>query len=80
MKDIRTEKTIYIAMIMNKFKYEINETVIRRINNYNFKTATIITHNERYIKISTETKIKGVYNVLILYPTGLSKLAFEFSQ
>lgn len=64
---------------MDKNNYEINETVSRRINNYSFQSNTTITHNDKYIKISTETSIKGVHNVLFLFPNGMSKLDFEFN-
>ena len=79
MKDIRTEKLIFIAVIMDKYNYETNETIKRRINNYDFQANTNITHNDRCIKISTETRIKGVYNVLFLFSNGMSKLEFEFN-
>lgn len=79
MKDIRTEKMISIAVIMDKYNYERNETINRRINNYDFKADTAITHNEKHIKISTETRIKGVYNVLFLFSNGMSKIDFEFN-
>ena len=67
-----------LALIMEKDNYIINETINRRINKYDFHESTSITHNDEQIKISTETNIKGVYNVLILYPDGMSKLDFEF--
>ncbi len=79
MKDIRTEKMISIAVIMDKYNYEKNETINRRINNYDFQANTIITHNDKYIKISTETSIEGVHNVLFLFSNGMSKLDFEFN-
>ena len=69
---------ISIALIMNNGNYELNETINRRINNYDFQEHTAITHDDRQIKISTETNIKGVYNVLIIYHDGMSKLDFEF--
>lgn len=78
MIDNRIEKMISIAVIMDKDNYESNETVNRRITNYDFQENTTITHNNRQIKISTETSIKGVFNVLIIYPNGMSKLDFEF--
>lgn len=78
MIDNRIEKMISIAVIMDKDNYELNETVNRRITNYDFQVHTTITHNDRQIKISTETNIKGVFNVLIIYPNGMSKLDFEF--
>lgn len=77
MKDIRTEKMISIAVIMDKYNYENNKTINRRINNYCFQANTTIMHNDKYIKISTETSIKGVHNVL--FPDGMSKLDFEFN-
>ncbi|MBR2886050.1 MAG: hypothetical protein IKB93_14880 [Clostridia bacterium] len=76
--DIRKEKMISIALIMEKDNYIINETINRRINKYDFQEHTSITHDDKQIKISTETNIKGVYNVLIIYPDGMSKLDFEF--
>ncbi len=79
MDDIRTEKMISIALIMDKYNYQINETINRRMNNYVFQANTTITHNDEYIRISTETGIKGVYNVLLLFSNGASKLDFEFS-
>lgn len=79
MIDIRTEKMISIAVIMDKDNYELNGTINRRINNYDFQEHTTIIHDDAQIKISTETKIKGVYNVLVLYPNGMSKLDFEFN-
>ena len=79
MKDIRTEKMITVALIMKKYNYEINETTNRRINGYNFEANTVITHNDAYIKISTETGIKGVSHSLYLFPDGISKLDFEFN-
>lgn len=78
MLNNRIEKMISIAVIMDKDNYELNETVNRRITNYDFQENTTITHNNRQIKISTETSIKGVFNVLIIYPNGISKLDFEF--
>ncbi len=78
MIDERTEKKISVAIIMDKYNYEINETINRRINNYDFQANTTITHNNKYIKISTETGIKGVHNVLFLFSNGISKLDFEF--
>lgn len=78
MIDERTEKMISVAIIMDEYNYEINETINRRINNYDFQANTTITHNNKYIKISTQTKIKGVYNILILFSNGISKLDFEF--
>lgn len=79
MKDIRTEKMISIALIMDKYNYEKNETINRRIKNYDFQANTTITHNDKHIKISTETRIKGVYNVLFLFSNGMSKIDFEFN-
>lgn len=78
MMDKRTEKMISIAIIMDKYNYETNETINRRINNYDFHANTTITHTNKYIRISTETKIKGVYNILIIFSNGISKLDFEF--
>ena len=78
MKNIKREKIFYIALLMNKYNYKINETINRRINNYDFKDNTVITHNNLYIKISTQTHIKGIYNVLFLFCDGDSKLDFEF--
>lgn len=79
MKDIRTEKMISVAIIMDKYNYEKNDTISKRINNYDFQANTTITHNDEYIKITTETNIKGVYYVLFLFSNGMSKLAFEFN-
>lgn len=79
MKDIRTEKMISIAIIMDKYNYEKNDTISKRINNYDFQANTTIIHNDEYIKITTETNIKGVYYVLFLFSNGMSKLAFEFN-
>ncbi len=79
MKDSRTQKKIYIASIMEKYNYENNETINRRINNYDFQASTTITYNNKYIRISTETSIKGVYNVLFLFSNGASILDFEFN-
>jgi len=78
MMDVRKEKMISIALIMDKDDYKINETINRRLNKYDFQEHTSITHDDKQIKISTETNIKGVYNVLIIYPDGMSKLDFEF--
>ncbi|MBO5210695.1 MAG: hypothetical protein J6B80_02050 [Clostridia bacterium] len=78
MTDIKTKSTITIALIMAKYNYAINETICKRINNYEFQANTTITHNETQIKISTETNIKGVYYVLFLFSDGTSKLHFEF--
>ena len=78
MKDTRAEKMIFIAVIMCKYNYENNETICRRISNYDFQANTTITHNDKHIKISTKTCIEGVYNVLFLFPNGTSKLNFEF--
>ena len=77
MLDCRVKRIIDIALIMNKGKYKTNEVIIRRINNYNYNEHTTITHNDIHIKISTETNIKGVENVLYLYPDGESELTFE---
>lgn len=79
MKNIRFEKMIAIALIMQKENYVINNIVNRRLKNYNFQEHTTITRNEKHITISTETKIKGVYNILILYQNGMTKLDFEFN-
>ena len=49
---------IDIAVIMDKYNYEINETIHRRINNYDFQANTTITHNDKQMKISTQTSIK----------------------
>ena len=62
---------------MAKYKYLTNETINRRINNYDFNKDTIISYDEEKIKISTEINIKGIYNVLIIYRNGESKLEFE---
>lgn len=78
MKDIRTEKIISIAIIMNKYNYEKNDTISKRINNYSFQANTTIIYNDKYIKVSTETRIKGVYYVLFLFSNGKSKVDFEF--
>ena len=78
MIDERTGKKISIAIIMDKCNYETNETINTRINNYNFQSNTTITYNNKYIRISTETKIKGVYDILIIFSDGMSKLCFEF--
>lgn len=79
MKDIRTEKMTSIAVIMDKYNYEKNENINRRINNYDFQANTTITHNDKHIKISTETSIKGVHYVLFLFSNGTSILDFEFN-
>ncbi len=79
MKDIKTLKMISIATIMCENNYEKNDIVERRINNYDFSVSTRITHTDKHIKISTETSIKGVHNVLYLFSNGMSKVDFEFS-
>lgn len=79
MKDNRTEKMISIAIIMDKYNYERNETINKRISNYNFQANTAITYNDKHIKISTETSVKGVHNVLFLFSNGMSKVDFEFN-
>ena len=79
MVDCRTEKIIAVALIMDKDKYATNEVVSRRINNYHYQENTIVTHDDKHIRISTETNIKGVHNVLMLFPNGDSKLTFEFN-
>ncbi len=79
MEVTRIEKMISIALIMHRYNYEINETINSRINNYSFQANTTITNNDNCIKISTETNIKRVYNVLFLFPDGTSKLDFEFN-
>jgi hypothetical protein len=66
-----------IGLIMAKYKYLTNETINRRISNYEFNNDTIITYDEEKIKISTEINIKGIYNVLFIYRNGESKLEFE---
>ena len=63
---------------MNKYNYEKNDTISKRINNYSFQANTTIIHNDKYIKVSTETSIKGVYYVLFLFSNGMSKVDFEF--
>jgi len=78
MKDIKTKYLITIVRIMDKYNFEINEITSRRINNYHFQPNTIIAHSDKYIKISTEEGIKGVYNVLLLFSNGLSKVHLEF--
>lgn len=80
MFDCRTNKIIAIALIMNKEKYATNEVVNRRINNYHYQENTVVTHDNEHIKVSTETNVKGVYNVLMLFPDGVSKLHFEFDK
>lgn len=52
---------------MDKEKYTTNEVVSRRINNYHYQENTNVTHDNTHIKISTETNIKGVYDVLIIF-------------
>lgn len=79
MKDIRAEKMISIALIMDKYNYEKSDNINRRINNYVFKANTNITYNDVYIKITTETSIKGVQSVLYLFSNGISKIDFEFN-
>ena len=37
--------------IMDKYNYETNKTINRRINNYDFQANTTITHNNKYIII-----------------------------
>ena len=49
--DIRKEKMISIALIMEKDNYIINETINRRINKYDFQDHTSITHNDKQIII-----------------------------
>ena len=78
IKDIRTEKMISIAVIMKKYNYVINDATNKRINNYNFQANTTITHSDKHKKISTETNISGVHNILFLFFNGMSKLGFEF--
>ena len=78
MKDIKTKYLITIVRIMDKYNFEINEITSRRINNYHFQPNTIIAYSDKYIKISTEEGIKGVYNVLLLFSNGLSKVHLEF--
>ena len=78
MIDKKTGKIISIAIIMDKYNYETNKTINKRINNYDFQANTTIIYNNKYIRISTETKIKGVYNILIIFFNGISKLYFEF--
>ena len=79
MMNCRTKKIIDITLIMDKSKYATNEVLSRRVNNYDYNYHTIISYNDIRIKISTETNIKGVYNVLYLFPNGESKLTFEFN-
>lgn len=78
MKNIKIEKIISIALIMGKYNYKMSDIINKRIINYDFEENTTIKHNDKYIKISTETSIKGVNNVLLLFPNGMSKVDFEF--
>ncbi len=78
MLDCRTRKMIAIALIMDRNKFATNEVISRRINNYHYEENTEVTHDDKHIKISTETNIKGVHNVLMIFPNGVSKLTFEF--
>ncbi len=78
MQDIRTEKIIFITAIMNIYDYAKNEIINRRINSYDFRENTTIRYSDKHIKISTETCIAGVHNVLFLFSNGVSKLCFEF--
>ena len=66
-----------IGLIMAKYKYLTNETINRRISNYEFDNNTTIFYDEDKIKISTELNIKGIFNVLTIYRNEDSKLKFE---
>ena len=79
MKDIKTEKILFVNSVMNQLNYVTNETVRRRINHYQFQRHTTVAHTDKYIRVSTETKIKGVYDVLLLFPCGISEMLFEFA-
>ncbi len=78
MKNIIGRKILELALVMVQYNFKMNETIRKRINNYQFETNTTLTYDEKHIKISTETKIKGVYDVLILFSNGDSKVELEF--
>lgn len=72
VKDIRTDKMLILAFIMDHYHYQVSETACRQINDYNFQKNTLITHDDRHIKISTETDTRGVYDVLLLFSDGMA--------
>jgi len=72
VKDIRTEKKLIIALIMDHYHYHVSRTACKQIDNYDFRKNTVITHDDRHIKISTETDARGVYDVLLLFFNGMA--------
>ena len=67
-----------ILDLVNKKGYAVNEVMLRRIRGYGYKAHTTLSVEEDRIVLKSELPIKGVYDTLILYPNGKSKLNMEF--
>ncbi len=75
------QKQIKKVMKLLKEKgYEISKSIDRRVRRYEYEKSTEIRLEEDKVIITTEIKIKGVYNTLIIHPDGTSKLEFNIIQ
>ena len=78
MKNHKANKTREIMKWIKRHGFTVNETLLRRVELYEFESGTTVDYTDGCIKLRTETAVKGVYNVLLLYSDGGSAWTFEF--
>ncbi len=69
-----------LRRILKDNNYKTNPDLIRRINWYSYTDETIVLVDKDRIVVSTELAIKGVYNVMIIYPDGKSEVEMKFDK
>ncbi len=66
--------------ILKENNYKLNRDVIRRVHWYDYRDNTIVLAGKNKTVVTTEMPIKGVHNVLIIYPNGKSEVKMEFDE
>ncbi len=69
---------VYLMLKVNG--YDIDEYGLRRLHHYEYEDNTQMRIQEDRLIISTETNIKGIYNTLLFFPNGKSKVQLDFDD
>ncbi len=60
--------------------YEVSEHGLRRLRHYAYEENTQMQFKADSFIITTETNIKGIYNTLLFFPNGTSKVQLDFED
>lgn len=66
--------------ILKENNYKFNRYLLRRVYWYDYKDNTVVLVGKDKTVVTTEMPIRGVHNVLIIYPNGESEVEMEFDE